>query len=280
MIEREFVSEKIKHLKIKEIIDSKIRNYAGVGNIEIEKTPLGEKIVIHTERPSLVIGRGGETIKDITSTIKKNFNLENPRIEVKEIVNPFLSAQVVAKRMVADLERFGSNRFKIIGHKAVQSIMRAGAMGVEIRMSGRGLPGARAKSWRFYDGYLKKCGDTSLTLVDTAKLAAHLRMTTVGVQVKIMPPGAVLPDRVNVKPKPKVEEIRVELPALKAVEAAKPSEAVAIKPEAPEEKKTKAKPKKEKPEAAPKKTKAAKSDKKTKDSKPVKVEGTKTEEVK
>lgn len=207
MIEREFVSEKIKHLKIKEMINSKIRNYAGVGDVTIEKTPLGEKIIIHAVRPSLVIGRAGQTIKDITTAVKLQFGLENPQVEVKEITNPFLDAAVVAKRIVADFERFGTKRFKVVGYRALQNIMNAGAMGVEIRITGRGIPGSRAKSWRFYDGYLKKCGDVALSQVDKAFEAANLKAGTVGVKVYIMPANAKLPDKVKVQSAPKVEEI-------------------------------------------------------------------------
>ncbi len=241
MIEREFVSERIKHLKIKEVIDDEINNYAGVGDIEIEKTPLGEKIVIHAVRPSLVIGRGGETIKNITGIIKRNFKLENPQIEVKEIENPFLSAQVVAKRIVADLERFGSSRFKVIGHKAIQNIMHAGAMGAEIRITGRGLPSSRAKSWRFFDGYLKKCGDVALTQIDSAKVSANLRAATVGVKVSIMPPNAALPDHIKVVAGQKVE-IALEIPVKKAevtVETLKEPPKEEAKPELKSEPKTK-----------------------------------------
>ena len=50
----------------------------------------------------------------------------------------------------------------------MENVLKAGAVGVEIIISGK-IPGARARSWRFYAGYLKKCGDTALTGVDVAQ---------------------------------------------------------------------------------------------------------------
>ena len=49
MIEREFIKEKIKHMKVKEFLDAKIGSMAGLGSITIEKTPLGEKIIVEAE---------------------------------------------------------------------------------------------------------------------------------------------------------------------------------------------------------------------------------------
>ena len=55
----------------------------------------------------------------------------------------------------------------------------------------------RAKSWRFYSGYLKKCGDISITGVDKASKQAKLKTGVIGVKVSIMPPGTILPDKIE-----------------------------------------------------------------------------------
>lgn len=107
MIEREFISEKIRNFKIKELIESTVNQYAGIGKILIEKTPLGERIVVHAHKPGLVIGTGGETVKELTLKLKEDFKLESPQIEVKEIKNPNSWAAVVAKKIASDFERFG-----------------------------------------------------------------------------------------------------------------------------------------------------------------------------
>ncbi len=208
MIEREFIKEKRKYLKIKEYILSKIPRMAGIGRIAIEKTPLGEKITIEAVKPSVVIGRGGGTISELTSTIKSQFKMENPQIDVKEILIPALCAAVVANKIADDLSRFGTAKFKGIGYKSLQSIMNAGALGAEIKISGRGVPSSRARSWRFASGYMKKCGQIALEEVDHAITCANLHTGTVGIKVSIMPPTIILPDRVILKPKPTAVEVK------------------------------------------------------------------------
>jgi len=198
MIEREFIKDKAKSLTVKEFIAASIPKTAKVGDIIIEKTPLGERITIYAVKPGLVIGRGGKTIADITATLKTKFQLENPQIEVREVPNPYLSAAVVANEIASIFERFGPSRFKAIGYQALQKIMEAGALGAEIRIGGRGVPGQRARSWLFYAGYMKKSGDIAHTLVDYAEARANLRSGAIGIKVKIMPP-AKLPDQVDLK---------------------------------------------------------------------------------
>ncbi|MBI4148366.1 30S ribosomal protein S3, partial [Candidatus Woesearchaeota archaeon] len=109
-------------------------------------------------------------------------------------------------------ERFGIQKFKAIGHKTMQDVMAAGALGIEIKMSGK-IPSARAKTWRFYTGYLKKCGNAALTGVKRAKSVAQLKPGVVGVKVAIMPPDITLPDDIEVveeQPQQKVQEKTVQ----------------------------------------------------------------------
>jgi len=89
-------------------------------------------------------------------------------------------------------------RFKGIGHRAMTDVMNAGALGVEIFISGR-IPSSRAKTWRFYNGYLKKCGNTAITGVNKAYATAFLKTGVAGVKVSIMPPDTKLPDRIILK---------------------------------------------------------------------------------
>ena len=78
-------------------------------------------------------------------------------------------------------------------------------MGVEILICGK-IPSSRAKCWRFYSGYLKKCGDIALTGVHKAYRIARLKIGIVGIKVKIMPPDIKLPDKVILLDE-KVEEV-------------------------------------------------------------------------
>ena len=211
MIERKIVAQKIKEYQIQEYIDSNLKN-VGHSHTKMVKTPLGEKIVLYASRPGLIVGRKGQNIKELTKTLKKRFGLENPQIEINEVENIDLDANIVAEKITDALERFGSQKFKAIGHKSMESVMGAGALGIEIIISGK-VPSSRAKSWRFYSGYLKKCGDISIAGVDRAHAQAKLKTGVIGVKVSIMPPGTKLPDRIELikEKESKVEEVKEEV---------------------------------------------------------------------
>lgn len=197
MIEKKFVEQKVKEAMIEEYITNRLKN-VGHSQTKLQRTPLGEKIIISTSHPGLVVGRKGDNIKDLTINIKREFKLENPQIEIAEVENPFLDSRIVAERIASTLEKFGANKFKGVGHKTMTDVLLAGALGVEILISGK-IPGARAKTWRFYAGYLKKCGDIAITKVKRANVYAQLKSGTVGVKVTIMPPDVQLPDKVTIK---------------------------------------------------------------------------------
>lgn len=165
-----------------------------ISKVNIEYTPVGEKIIIFTDKPGLVIGRGGERINQLTNTLKKRFKLENPLIEIEEIKNPEFDAQIMADEIALTLERMGPLKFKVIAYKTLQKIISAGALGVEIRLNGK-IPGSRAKSWRFAQGYLKKVGD-SAKVVDRAKSRAETKPGTVGIKVSVLSPHVKLIDRI------------------------------------------------------------------------------------
>ena len=166
MEEKNVVKFKKDEFTIREYIKKSIGK-GKISKVKIEYTPVGEKIIVSTNRPGLVIGRKGEKIEQLTSILKKKFKLENPHIEIDEIEHPEFDAQIVADDIALSIERFGPLRFKVIAYRTLERIMKAGALGVEIRLSGK-LPGARAKTWRFAQGYLKKTGD-SAKVVDRAK---------------------------------------------------------------------------------------------------------------
>ncbi len=198
MIEREFIKEKAKYLKVKEYLDAMVGKQASIGSINIEKTPLGEKISVEAARPGIIIGRAGKTISDLTQTLKTKFRMENPQIEVREVASQQTNASVIAKRIASDLERFGPSRFKAIGHKAIDAAMRAGALGIEIRIGGRGVPGQRAASWLFSAGHMKKSGQMAMEDVDKSIARADLRSGSVGIKVRVMPHDMKLPDKIKI----------------------------------------------------------------------------------
>lgn len=215
MEERKFVQFKKEEYAVKEYV----RNSLGKGRISsvrMEYTPVGEKIIVTTNKPGLVIGRRGERIAELTEVLKKRFKLENPHIEIQEITKPELDARLVADDIALSLERLGSLRFKTIAYKMLQKIMDAGALGAEIILSGK-LPSERAKSWRFASGYLKKTGDTA-RIVDKAQSTGKTIAGAVGVKVAILTPDKKIHDKIDIN-----EEIKAKIktPIIEEVEEKK-----------------------------------------------------------
>lgn len=249
MIERKFVAENLKEFQIEEYMRS-ILGKAGISYIKLQRTPLGEKILVCASRPGIIVGKSGSNIARLTKDLKERFHLDNPQIELLEAESPMTDANIVAESIANSLERFGTARFKGIGHKAMSDIMNAGARGVEILISGK-VPSSRAKTWRFYMGYLKKSGDVAVSGVHTAYAQAKLKTGIVGVQVRIMPSTTALPDDVTY--------ISAEVQDMNTKKAEKLAEEAAEK----EENKTKKKTSKSKTSDKPKKPRKAPAKKKT-----------------
>ncbi len=209
MIERNVIKENKKEFQIEEYIGSTLKN-VGLSKVKLQKTPLGDKIIIFTSRPGLVVGRKGENITKLNRELKEKFNLENPQIEIAEVDSPDLDARIMAERIAATLEKFGSRRFKAVMHKMMESAMKAGALGVEILLSGK-VPSQRAKTWRVFQGYLKKCGYIAQHDVRIAYAQALLKTGVVGIKVSIMP-NIKLPDNISVLEEPitTIEEVTEE----------------------------------------------------------------------
>lgn len=195
MEEKKFVSFKQEELGIKEYVKRTLGK-GRISDVTIEYTPVGEKIVVGTNKPGMIIGRSGEKINELTRTLKKRFKLDNPHIEIRDIYEANLDAQLVADAIAIGLERKGSLKFKLIAYRMLSDIMKAHALGAEIVLSGK-LPSDRAKTWRFSQGYLKKTGHPA-KVVRRAMAQATTQQGVVGIKVSILPPDAVIHDQVNV----------------------------------------------------------------------------------
>lgn len=182
MIERKFIQQGIRNLGIEEYLKSEL-DKADFSHAEIKRTPLNTRITVYAARPGMVIGRGGQKIQELTETLKTKFGIDNPLLEVREIESPYLDANVVAKQIVAALERRVAHR-RII-NIMIQEVMNAGAVGVEVVVGGK-LGGALARTERFSSGYLKKCGEPAVSCTDKAKAQANLKQGVIGVKVTIM----------------------------------------------------------------------------------------------
>jgi small subunit ribosomal protein S3 len=196
MIEKQIMKKKVNEYLVHKYVSDNLPKGC-YSSIELKKTPFGEKIIIHTSRPGLIVGRKGENITSLTEKLKAQFKMENPQIEIAEIENPSLDPRSVADRIANSFERFGPKRFKSVGYKNLQSVIDAGAIGAEITIGGRGVPSSRARTWRFTAGHIKKSGDIAENKMKRAKVIAHLNSGAVGIQVSILTPDIELPDEIK-----------------------------------------------------------------------------------
>ena len=191
---KHFISESVKKAQIDEFLQKELEN-AGYGGVEITRTPLGTHVVIYAMRPGVVIGRGGESIRQLAKTLEEKFGLPNPQISVAEIEVPELNAYIVASRIAAALRR--GVHFRRAGFWALNQIMEAGALGVEITISGK-LRTERARTEKFRAGYMPKSGDPAMKYVRKAVTHVQLKPGVFGVKVQILPPNVKFPDEVEI----------------------------------------------------------------------------------
>ena len=213
--ERKFVAENIRRVLLKEYLMKEVSR-AGFGGLDVQRTPMGTRVILTTERPGLVIGRRGQTIKNLTTVIEDRFGFENPQIEVQEVENASLNAQIMAEKLAFSLER--GWHFRRAGHSTVRRIMDAGARGCHIIVAGK-LTGQRHRTEKFKEGYIKFCGEPKANFVDHGYAVAKLKMGVIGVTVEIMAKDAKLPADITVLNKTEAAAVLPDLFAAPAPEA-------------------------------------------------------------
>jgi small subunit ribosomal protein S3 len=196
MIERKFIADYVEETGLRDFL-KRVLAKAGVSDVEIQKTPLTTRIIVHVERPGLVIGRKGKNVQDITTLIKEQFSFDNPQIEVEAIGDSRLDPNIIALRIMRGLEK--GIKAKRIVVRTIAEIMKAGAVGAEIILSGKIVgKGGKARSERAFAGYLAKAGEPR-KLVSEAKKTANTKAGVIGITVKIVKPGTHFPDKLNIK---------------------------------------------------------------------------------
>ena len=194
-IEKKFVREGYVKASLDEYFAKQL-NRAGYGGMEINRTPMGTQITVYAEKPGMVIGKAGKVIRKLTRDIDRMYDLDNPQIDAQEVRRPELNAQMMATRLASSIER--GWYFRKAGHNAMRAIMNAGALGCEIVISGK-LTGARSRTEKIVEGYIKHAGKPVDDIVDEGFAVAIKKLGTLGCKVRIIPPGAVLPDSFKLK---------------------------------------------------------------------------------
>lgn len=121
-------------LLIRKYLDRTLER-AEVSRVEIKKTGGVVKVVIHSGRPGLVIGKKGQDVDQLKKKLANMLQVGSVDVSVEEVRNPEIDAAIVAKNIASQLERRAN--FKKLMKKATQSAMRAGARGIKICCKGR-----------------------------------------------------------------------------------------------------------------------------------------------
>ena len=164
---------------------------AGFSKVEISKTPTGTKIVLHVTKPGIVIGRKGAGIKLLTEKIQTDFGYKNPQISVEEITKPELSPNVMCNRMAAHIER--GTAFRRATMWTMNQIMEAGAMGVQITISGK-LRGDRSAFEKHTQGILPRAGNYAKNVVSEDIVHTKTPMGLIGIKIRIAKKEKLVPE--------------------------------------------------------------------------------------
>ena len=168
-------------MELNEYLSSTLTD-AGYGGAEVQKTPIGTKITLFVMRPGLVIGRKGSGIRDLTTRLEQQFNLQNAQVSVTEVTKPELNPHIMANRIAQLIER--GTAFRRASLWTINTIMGAGAMGVEITVSGK-LRGERAHFEKHSAGIIPKSGKIADEVVKSSTNSLLTKMGLVGIKLKI-----------------------------------------------------------------------------------------------
>lgn len=184
-IKKYFIQLNLAKLKVDEYLAKNFMR-AGYSRVDVIKTPLGTRVVIYADRPALIIGRRGLTIKQITEVLEKYFNLENPQVTVTQVENPDLDARIVATRIALAIER--GYHFRRAAYVALRRVLAAGALGVEIVISGK-LTTERARYEKIRAGKVYKTGAHIERLTDRAVMHLLRKPGMYGIEVLVVKPS-------------------------------------------------------------------------------------------
>lgn len=176
--------------------DVKIRNYFeknqksnGISKVQIERNSKRTEIIVHTSKPGVIIGRGGEQIEAMKKDLSKLVN-EDIQISIVDIKKPDINAQIVADSIAAQIENRAS--FRMAQKRAIRNAMKSGAKGIKTLVSGR-LGGAdMARSEGYTEGTIPL--HTLRADVDYATSEADTTFGKIGVKVWIYK-GEILPSK-------------------------------------------------------------------------------------
>ena len=175
-----YATDLAQDIKLRKYLKKRLQD-ASVASINIERTTQAITVTIHTARPGIVIGRGGEEVSRLKKEVSKLCNTEDIHLNINEVKRPELNAELVGQNIASQLIK--KMPYRRILNKTMQSTMRMGAEGIRINVSGR-LGGVEiARSERFMEGRVPL--HTLRADIDYALVEAHTTYGIIGIKVWI-----------------------------------------------------------------------------------------------
>ncbi|MEW6528933.1 MAG: 30S ribosomal protein S3 [Candidatus Micrarchaeota archaeon] len=191
--EKKFIEEPLLQYEIMRFLEKQLdRN--DLANIDIQRTPVITRITLEVMNASKLTRRRSNIISRLTKALQDEFNIKDPQISVVEVKNPALEPKIVGRRAMKMMEM--GKKARAVLHFLLSETLSNGAIGAEIVISGAMSRGSRAKRMRMVAGLIPKSGE-STRLVREARVISVSKYGTIGIFVRIVPPGTVLPDRIN-----------------------------------------------------------------------------------
>jgi len=177
--DKNFAEKLLEDILLRKYITGRLKN-ASLSKVQINRTPKKIVVTIHTARPGIVIGRGGQEVEELKSDLQKLVG-NNIQLNISEIKRPGLNAELVGQNIAQQLVKKVSYRRAV--KKAIQSTMTLGALGIRINISGR-IGGAEiARSEIFRDGRVPL--HTLRADIDYALVEANTTYGLIGIKVWI-----------------------------------------------------------------------------------------------
>ncbi len=218
------INDSYKLMLLKDYLRVAIKE-AGFSDVDIQKTPTGTRVGLHVTRPGIVIGRKGSGIRDLTKVLETDFGLKSPHISVIEISRPELEPSVMCNRMAQHLAKGTAFRRAVMW--TLQTIMDAGAMGVQITISGK-LRGERSTFEKHSKGILPRAGYQAEVVVKEDIAHVETKMGLIGIRIRIARKENYIPDfelkiiKKDTKAKKLPEEKEVEILEEEQIDQSKP----------------------------------------------------------
>jgi len=177
---KKFDDKLVEDVKIRKYLSARLVK-ASVAKIAIERTLKLVTITIHTARPGIIIGKGGQEVDKLKEELKK-LTKKEVQINISEIKRPELEATLVARNITSQIE--GRISFRRAIKTSITATMRAGAEGIKVLISGRVGGAEMARSEMYKEGRIPL--HTLRANIDYALVEAHTTYGRIGIKVWIM----------------------------------------------------------------------------------------------